>query len=72
MQKLCILISGYRHIRLRSNTGETLVNATLFVHVAVTNRKGGGVSEFLMRLYFAWLIILRLSMQSTHIEIFKV
>jgi len=35
--------AGFRHIRLRSNTGEVLVNSTLFVHVAVTNRKGGGV-----------------------------
>nr|CAD7571922.1 unnamed protein product [Timema californicum] len=34
--------SGYRHIRLLSNTGEPLENATLFVHVAITNKKGGG------------------------------
>ena len=35
---------GYRHIRLLSNTGEPLENSTLFVHVAITNKKGGGVS----------------------------
>ncbi|KAK7793999.1 hypothetical protein R5R35_003961 [Gryllus longicercus] len=34
--------TGYRHIRLLSNTGEPLENATLFVHVAITNKKGGG------------------------------
>nr|CAD7404918.1 unnamed protein product [Timema cristinae] len=36
------LQTGYRHIRLLSNTGEPLENATLFVHVAITNKKGGG------------------------------
>nr|CAD7440840.1 unnamed protein product [Timema bartmani] len=36
--------AGYRHIRLLSNTGEPLENATLFVHVAITNKKGGGRS----------------------------
>nr|CAD7463492.1 unnamed protein product [Timema tahoe] len=36
--------AGYRHIRLLSNTGEPLENATLFVHVAITNKKGGGNS----------------------------
>ncbi|XP_071495171.1 inactive phospholipase C-like protein 2 [Diadema antillarum] len=33
---------GYRHITLLSNTGETLAPASLFVHVAVTNKRGGG------------------------------
>ncbi|XP_077861645.1 inactive phospholipase C-like protein 2 [Saccoglossus kowalevskii] len=33
---------GYRHIRLLSNTGEILGNASLFVHIAITNRRGGG------------------------------
>ncbi|XP_077986792.1 inactive phospholipase C-like protein 2 [Glandiceps talaboti] len=33
---------GYRHIRLLSNTGEALGNASLFVHIAITNRRGGG------------------------------
>lgn len=34
--------TGYRHIRLLSNTGELLENSTLFVHIAITNRRGGG------------------------------
>ncbi|PNF41601.1 hypothetical protein B7P43_G11116 [Cryptotermes secundus] len=36
------LQTGYRHIHLLSNTGEPLENSTLFVHVAITNKKGGG------------------------------
>ncbi|XP_074659956.1 inactive phospholipase C-like protein 2 [Tubulanus polymorphus] len=34
--------TGYRHVRLYSNTGELLENCTLFVHVAITNKPGGG------------------------------
>jgi hypothetical protein len=41
---VCLFTSGYRHICLLSNTGEPLENSTLFVHVAITNKKGGGVS----------------------------
>ncbi|XP_072022051.1 inactive phospholipase C-like protein 1 [Amphiura filiformis] len=33
---------GYRHLTLLSNTGESLEPASLFVHVAVTNKRGGG------------------------------
>ncbi|XP_071795751.1 inactive phospholipase C-like protein 2 isoform X2 [Asterias amurensis] len=33
---------GYRHFTLLSNTGESLEPASLFVHVAVTNKRGGG------------------------------
>lgn len=33
---------GYRHVPLQSLTGEFLPNTTLFVHVAITNRRGGG------------------------------
>ncbi|TNN72209.1 Inactive phospholipase C-like protein 2 [Liparis tanakae] len=33
---------GYRHIPLQSLTGEELPHAQLFVHVALTNRRGGG------------------------------
>uniref|UniRef100_A0A674MCL9 Phosphoinositide phospholipase C n=1 Tax=Takifugu rubripes TaxID=31033 RepID=A0A674MCL9_TAKRU len=33
---------GYRHIPLQSLTGEELPHARLFVHVALTNRRGGG------------------------------
>ncbi|XP_029428603.1 inactive phospholipase C-like protein 2 isoform X2 [Rhinatrema bivittatum] len=36
------LQSGYRHVPLQSLTGEFLSNTTLFVHIAVTNRRGGG------------------------------
>ncbi|XP_078331805.1 inactive phospholipase C-like protein 2 [Crassostrea virginica] len=34
--------TGYRHIRLCSNTGEIIPNCTLFIHVAITNKRGGG------------------------------
>ncbi|XP_033095373.1 inactive phospholipase C-like protein 2 isoform X2 [Anneissia japonica] len=33
---------GYRHLTLYSNTGESLAPASLFVHIAVTNKRGGG------------------------------
>uniref|UniRef100_A0A8C4QWH7 Phosphoinositide phospholipase C n=1 Tax=Eptatretus burgeri TaxID=7764 RepID=A0A8C4QWH7_EPTBU len=33
---------GYRHIPLLAITGEPLLHASLFVHIAVTNRRGGG------------------------------
>ncbi|XP_064421742.1 inactive phospholipase C-like protein 2 isoform X2 [Latimeria chalumnae] len=33
---------GYRHVPLQSLTGEFLPNTTLFVHIAITNRRGGG------------------------------
>ncbi|XP_026529357.1 inactive phospholipase C-like protein 2 [Notechis scutatus] len=33
---------GYRHVPLQSLTGEALAYASLFVHVAITNRRGGG------------------------------
>uniref|UniRef100_A0A3B5KUL8 Phosphoinositide phospholipase C n=1 Tax=Xiphophorus couchianus TaxID=32473 RepID=A0A3B5KUL8_9TELE len=33
---------GYRHVPLQSLTGEDLPHAKLFVHVALTNRRGGG------------------------------
>uniref|UniRef100_A0A8C1SDH3 Phosphoinositide phospholipase C n=1 Tax=Cyprinus carpio TaxID=7962 RepID=A0A8C1SDH3_CYPCA len=36
------LLPGYRHVPLQSLTGEFLPNTTLFVHVAITNRRGGG------------------------------
>ncbi|CAD5219079.1 unnamed protein product [Bursaphelenchus xylophilus] len=36
------LQSGYRHIPLLNNEGEPLENSTLFVHIAITNRRGGG------------------------------
>ncbi|KAL4657778.1 inactive phospholipase C-like protein 2 [Arapaima gigas] len=33
---------GYRHVPLQSLTGEFLPNTMLFVHIAITNRRGGG------------------------------
>ncbi|XP_012729702.2 inactive phospholipase C-like protein 2 [Fundulus heteroclitus] len=33
---------GYRHVPLQSLTGEDLPHSQLFVHVALTNRRGGG------------------------------
>ncbi|AWP21838.1 putative inactive phospholipase C-like protein 2 [Scophthalmus maximus] len=33
---------GYRHVPLQTLTGEELAHAKLFVHVALTNRRGGG------------------------------
>ncbi|XP_063778243.1 inactive phospholipase C-like protein 2 isoform X1 [Pseudophryne corroboree] len=33
---------GYRHVPLQSLTGDVLAHASLFVHVAITNRRGGG------------------------------
>ncbi|XP_049606941.1 inactive phospholipase C-like protein 2 [Syngnathus scovelli] len=33
---------GYRHVPLQSLTGEDLPHSNLFVHVALTNRRGGG------------------------------
>ncbi|XP_043910659.1 inactive phospholipase C-like protein 2 [Protopterus annectens] len=36
---------GYRHVPLQSLTGEFLPNTTLFVHIAITNRRGGGKAQ---------------------------
>ncbi|NWJ05159.1 PLCL2 protein, partial [Crypturellus undulatus] len=33
---------GYRHVPLQALSGEPLPHATLFVHVAITDRRGGG------------------------------
>ena len=41
-------LSGYRHIRLLSNTGEPIENCSLFIHVAITNKRGGGVSTHVL------------------------
>ncbi|GFS05575.1 phosphoinositide phospholipase C [Elysia marginata] len=40
--------TGYRHIQLLSNTGNPMENCTLFCHVAITNKRGGGVSQIWM------------------------
>uniref|UniRef100_A0A8D0KM13 Phosphoinositide phospholipase C n=1 Tax=Salvator merianae TaxID=96440 RepID=A0A8D0KM13_SALMN len=39
------LQTGYRHIPLRSFIGEIMEHVTLFVHIAITNRSGGGKSQ---------------------------
>ncbi|CAD6188188.1 unnamed protein product [Caenorhabditis auriculariae] len=36
---------GYRHVSLLNNEGDPLENATLFVHIAITNRRGGGKAK---------------------------
>uniref|UniRef100_A0A4W2F4Z9 Phosphoinositide phospholipase C n=1 Tax=Bos indicus x Bos taurus TaxID=30522 RepID=A0A4W2F4Z9_BOBOX len=33
---------GYRHVPLRSFVGDIMEHVTLFVHIAITNRSGGG------------------------------
>lgn len=49
------LFTGYRHIRLCSNTGEEIPNCTLFIHVAITNKRGGGVSGLFI-MHIVWCI----------------
>ncbi|XP_072105166.1 inactive phospholipase C-like protein 2 isoform X1 [Mobula birostris] len=39
------LQAGYRHVPLQSLTGEFLPHSSLFIHVAVSNRRGGGKSQ---------------------------
>ncbi|KER29101.1 hypothetical protein T265_13445, partial [Opisthorchis viverrini] len=36
------LLTGYRHVRLRSDTGEPIPQATLFIHVTITSRTEEG------------------------------
>ncbi|XP_054828535.1 inactive phospholipase C-like protein 1 [Eublepharis macularius] len=36
---------GYRHVPLRSFVGEIMEHVTLFVHIAITNRSGGGKAQ---------------------------
>ncbi|KAJ1374931.1 hypothetical protein KIN20_038138 [Parelaphostrongylus tenuis] len=36
---------GFRHVPLLNNKGDPLPNATLFVHVAITNKRGGGKAK---------------------------
>nr|XP_033801111.1 inactive phospholipase C-like protein 1 isoform X2 [Geotrypetes seraphini] len=36
---------GYRHVPLRSYVGDTIEHAKLFVHIAITNRGGGGKAQ---------------------------
>ncbi|XP_077175454.1 inactive phospholipase C-like protein 1 isoform X2 [Paroedura picta] len=36
---------GYRHVPLRSFVGDIMEHVTLFVHVAITNRSGGGKAQ---------------------------
>ncbi|CEF67572.1 C2 domain and Phospholipase C, phosphatidylinositol-specific, X domain and Phosphoinositide phospholipase C family and Phospholipase C, phosphatidylinositol-specific, Y domain and EF-hand domain pair and Pleckstrin homology-like domain and Phospholipase C, phosphoinositol-specific, EF-hand-like domain and PLC-like phosphodiesterase, TIM beta/alpha-barrel domain-containing protein [Strongyloides ratti] len=39
------LQSGYRHIPLLNNEGDPIENCSLFVHIAITNRRGGGKAK---------------------------
>lgn len=39
------LQSGYRHVPLRSFVGDIMEHVTLFVHIAITNRSGGGKAQ---------------------------
>ncbi|KAK5980401.1 hypothetical protein GCK32_008697 [Trichostrongylus colubriformis] len=36
---------GFRHVPLLNNEGDPLPNATLFVHIAITNKRGGGKAK---------------------------
>ncbi|KJH46942.1 Phosphatidylinositol-specific phospholipase C, Y domain protein [Dictyocaulus viviparus] len=36
---------GFRHVPLLNNEGDPLPNATLFVHIAITNKRGGGMVD---------------------------
>lgn len=36
---------GYRHVPLRSFVGDVMEHVTLFVHIAITNRSGGGKAQ---------------------------
>ncbi|XP_078460736.1 inactive phospholipase C-like protein 2 isoform X2 [Lampetra planeri] len=36
---------GYRHVPLHALTGECIEHANLFLHVAITNRRGGGKAQ---------------------------
>ncbi|XP_015272924.1 PREDICTED: inactive phospholipase C-like protein 1 [Gekko japonicus] len=36
---------GYRHVPLRSFVGDIMEHVTLFVHIAITNRSGGGKAQ---------------------------
>uniref|UniRef100_A0AC35TUI7 Phosphoinositide phospholipase C n=1 Tax=Rhabditophanes sp. KR3021 TaxID=114890 RepID=A0AC35TUI7_9BILA len=39
------LQSGYRHIPLLNSEGDLIENSTLFIHIAITNRRGGGKKQ---------------------------
>ncbi|KIH54542.1 hypothetical protein ANCDUO_15311, partial [Ancylostoma duodenale] len=39
------VFAGFRHVPLLNSEGDVLPNATLFVHVAVTNKRGGGKAK---------------------------
>lgn len=46
------LFLGYRHLPLLNNEGDPIENSTLFVHIAITNRRGGGVLLFICYLIY--------------------
>ncbi|KAA3678538.1 inactive phospholipase C-like protein 2 [Paragonimus westermani] len=47
------LLSGYRHVRLRSDTGEPIPQATLFVHITISCRTEDGAQTATLTLHQA-------------------
>ncbi|WKY00463.1 hypothetical protein Q1695_014928 [Nippostrongylus brasiliensis] len=42
---MTLAVNGFRHVPLLNNEGDPMPNATLFVHIAVTNKRGGGKAK---------------------------
>lgn len=41
----CLPVPGYRHITLLNCDGEPMEGTTIFLHVAITNKRGGGKAK---------------------------
>ncbi|CAH8851355.1 unnamed protein product [Trichobilharzia szidati] len=71
------LLTGFRHIRLRSDTGEPIPLATLFVHITITSRTENSKEETHTGLLHRWRSRNRQQLQlkkvgvSTFDDIFK-
>uniref|UniRef100_A0A3Q0KTJ3 Phosphoinositide phospholipase C n=1 Tax=Schistosoma mansoni TaxID=6183 RepID=A0A3Q0KTJ3_SCHMA len=71
------LLTGFRHVRLRSDTGEPIPLATLFVHITITTRTDNSHGETNTGLLHRWRSRNRQQLQlkkvgvSTFDEIFK-
>ncbi|KAK4471507.1 hypothetical protein MN116_004929 [Schistosoma mekongi] len=71
------LLTGFRHVRLRSDTGEPIPLATLFVHITITTRTDNSNGETSTGLLHRWRSRNRQQLQlkkvgvSTFDEIFK-
>lgn len=48
------LLSGYRHVRLRNDTGEPIPLATLFVHITITTQSSIADEEFHNGILHKW------------------